>query len=148
MYQSSKLLIGEGREEVFNCRIQEGMDDWVAARNQQSKDLLDREIEQIRRIMMKLSQRKISARKKSSNNKRMTMKNCKSVASGARQHKIWRPGEKQQTTEIDDKLENKVWDPGGQRLKTHDQEMMIIFQPWESDAGALNSKNTLYFMKE
>lgn len=35
MYQSSKLLIGENREEVFRCRRQEGLDDWVAARSQQ-----------------------------------------------------------------------------------------------------------------
>ena len=43
------------------------------------------------------------------------------------QHKIWRPGEKQQPA--DDDLQNKVWDPGrqGQRLKTHDQEITIIF---------------------
>lgn len=33
MYQSSKLLIGEGKEEVFSCRKQEGMDDWVVVRN-------------------------------------------------------------------------------------------------------------------
>ena len=53
MYQSSKLLIGEGRGKFFRCRRQEGMDDWAAlrtervraqqaTRNQQSKDLLDR----------------------------------------------------------------------------------------------------------
>ena len=35
MYQSSKLLIGEGREEVLCFRKQEGMDDWVATRSQQ-----------------------------------------------------------------------------------------------------------------
>ena len=52
---------------------------------------------------------------------------CESVASGARQHKIWRPGEKQHTTaEIDDNLQNKMWDPGGQIFKTHDLEIMII----------------------
>ena len=69
--------------------------------------------------MMKVSQRKTSARKKSSsNNKMKTETDCESAASGARQHKIWRPGEKQQTTtEIDNKLQNKVQDPGGQRLK-------------------------------
>ena len=43
------------------------------------------------------------------------------------QKKIWKPGEKQQIT-IDDDLQNKVWDleRQGQRLKTHDQEIMII----------------------
>lgn len=67
--------------------------------------------------MMKVSQRKTSARKRSSNSKMKTETDCESVASGARQHKIWRPGEKQQTTDIDDELQNKVWDPGRQRLK-------------------------------
>ena len=42
MYQSSKLLIGEGREEVFYFRRQEGMDDWVAARSQQVKVRIER----------------------------------------------------------------------------------------------------------
>ena len=77
--------------------------------------------------MLKVSQRKTSARKSSSSSKMKTKTDCESVVSGARQHKIWRPGEKQQTTvDVDDKLQNKVWDPGGQRLKTHDQEIMII----------------------
>ena len=138
MYHSSKWHIGEGKEEVFRCRRQEGMDDWVAVRtewvraqqttrNQQLGDLLDREIELIRRIMLKVSQRKTSARKRSSSNKMKTETDCKSAVSGAIQHKIWRPGEKQQTTDIDDKLQNKVWDPDGQRFQTHDQEIMIIF---------------------
>ena len=35
MYQCSKSLIGEGREEVLCFRKQEGMDDWVATRSQQ-----------------------------------------------------------------------------------------------------------------
>ena len=35
MYQSSKSLIGEVREEVFHCRRQEGMDDWVAVQMEQ-----------------------------------------------------------------------------------------------------------------
>ena len=96
------------------------------ARNQQPGDLLDREIELIRRIMLKVSQRKTSAKKRSSS-KMKTKTNCESVASEARQHKIWRPREKQHTTaQIDDNLQNKVWDLGGQRLKTHDQEIMIV----------------------
>ena len=50
------------------------------------------------------------------------------MAGGRMQNKIWKPGEKQQAT-ADDDLQNKVWDPGkpGQRLKMHDQEIMIIF---------------------
>ena len=46
-----------------------------------------------------------------------TETDCERAANGARQHKIWRSGEKQQTTDIDDELQNKVWDPSGQRLK-------------------------------
>ena len=34
MYRSSKLLIGEGREEVFYYRRQEGMDYGAAVRNE------------------------------------------------------------------------------------------------------------------
>jgi len=118
------------------------MDDWVAirnekvrtetsieARNQQLEDLLEKEIELIRRIMLKVSQRKTSARRSSiSSSKMKTGTDCESAASGERQHKIWRPGEKRHTTaEIDDELQNKMWDPGRQRLKKHDQEIMIIF---------------------
>ena len=47
------------------------------------------------------------------------------------QHEVWRPGEQQKTTTIiaKDKLQAKVWDPGGipSTLKTHDLEIMIIF---------------------
>ena len=55
---------------------------------------------------------KTPARKRSSS-KMKTETDCESAASGARQHKIWRPGEKQKTVDIDDELHNKVWDPGG-----------------------------------
>ena len=72
--------------------------------------------------MMKVSQKKTSTRKKRSrSSKRKTVTDCESTASGAKQHKVWRSGLKQQTTEkIDDKLQNKVWDPGRKRLKEHD----------------------------
>ena len=44
------------------------------------------------------------------------------------QHKVWRLGEQQQTTATTkDRLQNKVWDPGGHRSEAHDQEIMIIF---------------------
>ena len=80
--------------------------------------------------MLKVSQKKTSARKRkrSSSSKMKTETDCESAVSGARQHKIWGPGEKQQTLEdVDDNLQKKVWDPGGQSIKTHDQEIMIIF---------------------
>ncbi len=61
-------------EEVFCSRRQEGMDDRVAvrietsmeARSQKSEDLLDKEIDLIRRIMLKVYQMKKSTRKRSS----------------------------------------------------------------------------------
>ena len=132
-------------EEVFCSRRQEGMDDRVAVgtetrirarsqqvtgqteqavltqqatRNQQFEELLDKEIELIRRIMLKASQRKTSARKRSSgsSSKMKTETDYESAANGTRQHKIWRPGERQQVT-TDEDLQNKVWDPGGQEKK-------------------------------
>jgi len=97
-------------------------------RNQQPGDLLDREIESIIKLMMKVSRKRSATRKKREDNKRKTTKDSKSIASGALQHKIWRPGEKQHTTaKINDNLQNKMWDPGRQRFKTHDLEIMIIF---------------------
>lgn len=123
-------------EEVFYSGKQEGMDDWVAVRNekvrtetrservtvqteqavlaqqanQQPGDLLDREIESIRRLMTKESRKKPAVARKRSSRSRNKMKietDCESAASGARQH--------------------KVWDPGRQRFKTHDLEIMVIF---------------------
>ena len=66
-----------------------------------------------------MSQRKTMARKKRSDNKRKTVADLEGRASGALQHKIWRPGEQQQiTTTIEkltskERLQNKIWDPGG-----------------------------------
>lgn len=85
--------------------------------NQQTKDILDREIELIRRLMMKVSQKKTTTRKEKSDNKRKTLVDYESMASGTLQHKVWRPGEQQQTTTSieqltsKDGLQNKVWDP-------------------------------------
>jgi len=109
------LLIGEDKEEVFCFKKQEGMDDWVkvnieqvrtgarievkiervrteqavlaqyAARNQQLEDSLDREIELIRKIMLKVSQRKTSARKRRSSSSEMkTETDCERAVSGAK----------------------------------------------------------------
>ena len=60
------------------------------------EDLLNIEIELIRRIMMKVSQKQTVAVKRIRCNKRKTAEDCESIASGAMQHKVWRPGEKQQ----------------------------------------------------
>ena len=90
-----------------------------AGNNQQTEDILDREIELIRRLMIKMSQRKRVARKKRSDNKRNTVADLEGIASGALQHKIWKPrGQQQITTTVkkltsNERLQNKVWDPGG-----------------------------------
>lgn len=78
--------------------------------------------------MSKVSQRKTSVgMRRSSNNKMKTETGCESAASGARKHKIWRPGEKQHTiADINNELQNKMWDLGRQKFKTHDLEIMII----------------------
>ena len=65
--------------------------------------------------MVKVSQRKTSAREQrsKSNSRRNTKRECKSAASGARQNKIWKPGEvKKKNIAANDQLQNKVWDPG------------------------------------
>ena len=83
---------------------------------------MDKEIELIRRIMLKVSQKKTSANKRSSRrSKRKTAEDCKSTTSGAKQHKVWRPGEEQQTkAAANGKLQYKIWDP-----RKHRDEHMI-----------------------
>ena len=136
--------------------VAEGMEDWEAAtfiltaratceatfvvaaaekeqsrdgNNQWTEDILDKEIEMIRRLMIKTSQRKTAERKKRSDNKRVTVKDCKSRAGGALQHKIWKPGRQQQMTTAvkqstsTEDLQNKIWDPGGD-IQTYDQVVM------------------------
>ena len=77
---------------------------------------------------MKVSHKKTTTVKQRRSSKRKNTKDCESIASGAMQYKVWRPGEKQQkNVATNGKLQNKVWDPGRQRSKTHDQEIMIIF---------------------
>ena len=68
---------------------------------------------------MKVSQKKTTTRKhRSSINKKKTVTDCESLASGEMQHKIWKPGEVQmKNIATDDQLQNKVWDPGRQGLK-------------------------------
>ena len=80
------------------------------------KDRMDMEIEELRLLMVKMSQRRNEERmnifinrekKKSSKRGRMTKKDCRSKASGGLQQKIWKPGElkmtnKEQHDEMDD----------------------------------------------
>ena len=98
------------------------------------------EIEELWKLMMKQSKwrrwtttGRVINQKFNSINKEIKMKqkttiDCEGIVSGAMQHKMWRPGEQQQTiATTKDRLQKKVWDPGGQRLEAHDQEIMIIF---------------------
>ena len=92
------------------------------------ENILDKEIELMRRMMMKVSWKRPATVKQRRSSKRKKTKDCESIASGAMQHKVWRPGEQQKTTTTTkDTLQNKVWDPGGHRSEAHDQEIMIIF---------------------
>ena len=61
----------------------------------------------------------------------MTEEDCRSKASGALQHKIWKPGELKMTKteqhdEMDDQLQNKVWDPGILKIEGYDQEVIFL----------------------
>ena len=69
--------------------------------------------------MLKASQRETSTMKRSSGSisKMKIETDYESAANGARQRKIWGPGERQQVT-TDGDLQNKVWDPGGQEKKS------------------------------
>ena len=66
------------------------------------KDRLDMDIEELRLLMVKMSQRRNEERmniyiskenKQSSNKRHMAKEDCKSKASGALQHEIWKSGE-------------------------------------------------------
>ena len=62
---------------------------------------------------MKVSHKQQTTTRKQKNlSKGKTKAEYESIAGGRMQHKIWKPGEKQQAT-ADDDLQNKVWDPGG-----------------------------------
>ena len=55
----------------------------------------------------------------------MSEEDCKSKASGALQHKIWKPGELKMTKtnlhdKMDDQLYNRVWDPGILNMEGYD----------------------------
>ena len=106
----------------------------------QPKDRLDMEIEELRLLMVKMSQRRheegmnifISrAKKKRSRRRQMTEGGGRSNASGASQHKIWKPGELkmskiEQHDEMDDQLQHKVWDPGILKIGSYDQEVIFL----------------------
>ena len=102
--------------------------------NFQIEDNLEGEIESIRRLMMKVSQKKKTATRKQRNiSKGKTRRDCESIARGKLQNKIWKPGEVQlKNNAAVGQQQNKVWDSGGKELKAHDQDIMINF-----DLGSL-----------
>ena len=113
-FQEVKVRVQQvGTQQVeAEVRIQQSRKSSI----QQSEDKLDQEIELIRKLMVKVSQKKIAARKqRTSSNKRKKERECKSAASGARKNKIWKPGGMQKKNiAVDDQLQTKVWDPGRQ----------------------------------
>ena len=98
------------------------------------------EIEELRLLMGKMSQRRHEERmnifinrekKQSSKRGRMTEKDCRRKASGALLQKIWKPGELKMTKteqhdEMDDQLQNKVWDPCILNMEGYDQDVIFI----------------------
>ena len=94
----------------------------------QTEDKLDMEIENIRGLMMKVSQKQqTTARKKKNFSKGRKRRDCESTAGGKLQKKIWRPGEVQlESNAAVGQHKNKVWDPGKHGLKAHDQNIISI----------------------
>lgn len=97
-----------------NCFVSTGLTEEVG------ENLLDKEIEMMRRMMMKEFRKRPAAVKQKRSSERKTAEDCKSTASGAKQHKIWRPGEEQIEAATSAKLQHKIWDPG-----KHGAEHMI-----------------------
>ena len=101
---------------------------------------MDMEIEELRMLMVKVSQRiheermkiYISRANRKNNNKRhMIEEDCRSKASGALQQKVWKLGELRMTKtkqhdEMDDQLQHKVWDPGILKMEGYDQEVIFL----------------------
>ena len=63
--------------------------------------------------------------------RQMTEEDCRSKDSGALQDKIWKLGEmkmtkKKQHDEMDDHLQNKVWDPLILKMEGYDQEVIFL----------------------
>ena len=70
---------------------------------------------------MKVSRKRPETEKQRKSSKRKTTEYCESIASGAMQHKVWKPGEEQQIeATTSGKLQDKIWDPG-----IHRSEHMI-----------------------
>ena len=88
-------------------------------RNFQTENKLNIEIENIRRLMMKVSKKKKTTTRKQRNfSKGKTRTEYESTTSGKLQNKIWKPGEVQQKNNAAyGHQQNRVWDPGGKDSK-------------------------------
>ena len=84
-------------------------------RNFQMEDNLDKEIENIRRLMVKVSQKQqTTAREQRNFNKGKTRRDCECIAGGELQNKVWKLGEVQlKDGAAVGQQKNRVWDPGG-----------------------------------
>ena len=86
-----------------NCFVSTGLT------KEAGENLLDKEIEMMRRMMMKESRKRPAAVKQWKSSKRKTTKYCESTASGVMQHKVWKPGEEyQKEAEKNRKLQHKI----------------------------------------
>ena len=93
-----------------NCFVSTGLNEEAGG------SLLDKEIKMMMRRMMKESWKSPAPVKQKSSSKRKTAEDCESAASRAMQHKVWRPGEEQQTeATTNGNLQHKIWDPGKHR---------------------------------
>ena len=97
-------------------------------RNFQTEERLDIEIESIKRLMMKVSQRQqTTARKKRNFSKGKTKAEYEGIAGGRMKHKVWRPGEEQQIEAVTSgKLQHKIWYPGIQRFEHRIRQSRLI----------------------
>jgi len=86
------------------------------ARNQQLGDLLDQEIESIRKLMTTVSWKRPTTVKQRRSSKRKIAEDYESLVSAVMQHKVWRPGEEQQIeAATSGKWQHKIWDLGKHR---------------------------------
>ena len=106
----------------------------------QPYDKLDMDIEELTLLMVNMSHRRHEERmnnfisranRQNSERRNMTKKDCRSKASGALQHKIWKPGElkmkkSKQHDEMDDQLQHKVWDLSILKMEGYDQEVIFL----------------------
>ena len=94
-----------------NCFVSTGLTE------EAGENLLDKEIEMMRWMMMKEFRKRPAALKQKRSSKRKTTEDCKSTTTGAKQHKIWRPREEQTKAVASAKLHYKIWHLGKHRAE-------------------------------